>query len=101
MTETAEMVPVARWEGRYIDTYGRGCKTCGWFIRNEDDPDDQQWVNHGHDPLFDINERAMQTSPGGYVPVEDVIYLLDKFDPLMGPRKVRRQYQRGRMSPDA
>lgn len=73
---------VVRWEGRYIGMYGRGCKTCGWFIPNDEDPDDRQWLGHGHDPLYDIEERVHHTAPGGYVPVEDVIYLLDRFDPL-------------------
>ena len=70
-----------RVEGRFIHPEGRGCQTCGWFISNEDDPDNRQWLAHGHDPLHDVEARAVATEPGGSVPVEDVLFLLDRFVP--------------------
>jgi hypothetical protein len=67
-------------EGRYIDTIGRGCKTCGWYVPNEADPDDSKWMAHDHDPLTDIKERVF--SGMKLLPVEDVVWLLSLVDPV-------------------
>jgi hypothetical protein len=87
MTEVvrAEYDP-PRIEGRYINTIGRGCRICGWYIRNEADPDNSQWMAHDHDPLTDIKERVF--SGVKRLPVEDVVWLLSIIDPVGWSREL-------------
>lgn len=59
-----------------------GCRTCGWSIVGSSGEVRQRWIDHTHDPIYDITERAVLSE--GWVPVEDVLYLLDQIDLLKG-----------------
>jgi hypothetical protein len=53
-----------------------GCKTCSAYVQGTYEELRQWFIDHTHDPLDDITERAL--SGPAWVPVEDVLYLLDR-----------------------
>jgi hypothetical protein len=75
----------SRHEGRWMDSSDKenvkaGCRTCAWTTEGTYEQIKPQWIDHIHDPLYDIEARATMVS--ATVPIEDVWYLLD----LLGER---------------
>jgi len=67
-----------RFEGRYADQYGMGCRTCGWRVPNGPGVE-ELWSAHDHDPFIDIEERVLAGQR--VFTADDVVFLLALIKP--------------------
>lgn len=53
-----------------------GCKTCGWYLVGPYKDVRQQWIDHQHDPIIDIEERVFGNGADVRTLMVDIEYLL-------------------------
>jgi len=68
--------PGAWLDSTWEDVTKAGCKVCGWYEVGLYAEVRQQWLDHEHDPILDIEERLWSNYADATTLYTDIEYLL-------------------------